>query len=102
MDFETIHYEVNDAAASLILSRPARSNALNARMLEEVNVAMDLAEADRRVRVVVVTGAGAAFSSGFDLKEQMESQPTGFDQWQAILPTDFNPVIRFLHSPKPT
>src|SRR5207245_101334 len=34
MDFETIHFEINDAAASLILSRPARSNALNARMLE--------------------------------------------------------------------
>ena len=70
MDFETIHYEVKEAAASLILSRPARSNALNARMLEELNVAMDLAEADQRVRVVVVTGAGAAFSSGFDLKDE--------------------------------
>ena len=43
MDFETIHYEIKDAVASLILSRPARSNALNARMLEELNVAMDLA-----------------------------------------------------------
>ena len=102
MDFETIHYEVNDAAASLILSRPARSNALNARMLEELNVAMDLAEADRSVRVVVVTGAGAAFSSGFDLKEQMERQPTGFDQWQAILRKDFDAVMRFWHCPKPT
>jgi enoyl-CoA hydratase len=102
MDFETIHYEVNDTAASLILSRPARSNALNARMLEEVNVAMDLAEADQRVRVVVVTGAGAAFSSGFDLKEQMERRPTGFDQWQAILRKDFDAVMRFWHCPKPT
>jgi enoyl-CoA hydratase/carnithine racemase len=102
MDFETIHYEVKEAAASLILSRPARSNALNARMLEELNVAMDLAEADQRVRVVVVTGAGAAFSSGFDLKEQMERRPTGFDQWQAILRKDFDAVMRFWHCPKPT
>jgi enoyl-CoA hydratase len=102
MDFETIHYEVKDAAASLILSRPARSNALNSRMLEELNVAMDLAEADQRVRVVVVTGAGAAFSSGFDLKEQMERRPTGSDQWQAILRKDFDAVMRFWHCPKPT
>ena len=58
MDFETIRYEVKDAAASLILARPARSNALNARMLEELNAAMDRAEADQSVRVVVVTGAG--------------------------------------------
>jgi len=102
MDFETIHYEVTDAAASLILSRPARSNALNARMLEELNVAMDVAEADQRVRVVIVTGAGAAFSSGFDLKEQMERRPTGFEQWQAILRKDFDAVMRFWHCPKPT
>ena len=102
MDFETIHYEVKDAAASLILSRPARSNALNARMLEELNVALDLAEADQRVRVVVVTGAGAAFSSGFDLKEQMERRPSGFEQWQAILRKDFDAVMRFWHCPKPT
>src|SRR5215471_2208461 len=102
MDFETIHYEVKDAAASLILSRPARSNALNARMLEELNAAMDLAEADQSVRVVVVTGAGAAFSSGFDLKEQMERQPSGFEQWEAILRKDFDAVMRFWHCPKPT
>src|SRR6478609_6801182 len=41
MDFETLHYEVRDAVASLILTRPARANALNARMLEEINIAMD-------------------------------------------------------------
>jgi enoyl-CoA hydratase/carnithine racemase len=102
MGFETINYEVKDAVASLILSRPARTNALNARMLEELELAMDLAEADERVRVVIVTGAGTAFSSGFDLKEQMERRPTGFEEWQAILRKDFDAVMRFWHCPKPT
>ena len=102
MGFETINYEVKDAVASLILSRPARTNALNARMLEELELAMDLAGADERVRVVIVTGAGAAFSSGFDLKEQMERRPTGFEEWQAILRKDFDAVMRFWHCPKPT
>jgi enoyl-CoA hydratase len=102
MGFETINYEVKDAVASLILSRPARTNALNARMLEELELAMDLAEADERVRVVIVTGAGTAFSSGFDLKEQMERRPTGFEKWQAILRKDFDAVMRFWHCPKPT
>ena len=85
MGFEMINYEVKDAVASLILSRPARTNALNARMLEELELAMNLAEADERVRVVIVTGAGGAFSSGFDLKEQMERRPAGCEEWQAIL-----------------
>jgi enoyl-CoA hydratase len=102
MGFEMINYEVKDAVASLILSRPARTNALNARMLEELELAMNLAEADERVRVVIVTGAGGAFSSGFDLKEQMERRPAGFEEWQAILRKDFNAVMRFWHCPKPT
>lgn len=102
MQFETITYQVKDSIAQLTLSRPARTNALNGRMLEEINAAMDLAEADEQARVVVVTGAGAAFSSGFDLKEQMERRPTGFDQWKPILRKDFDAVMRFWHCPKPT
>jgi len=102
MQFETITYQVNNLVAHLTLSRPARTNALNGRMLEEINAAMDLAEADEQVRAVVVSGAGAAFSSGFDLKEQMERRPTGFDQWKPILRKDFDAVMRFWHCPKPT
>lgn len=102
MQFETITYFVQDSIARLTLSRPARTNALNARMLDEINAAMDLAEADADVKVVVVTGTGSAFSSGFDLKEQMERRPTGFDQWKAILRKDFDAVMRFWHCPKPT
>lgn len=102
MDFETIAYRVEESVAHLTLSRPARTNALNGRMLEEINAAMDLAEADARAKVVIVSGAGAAFSSGFDLKEQMERRPTGFDQWKPILRKDFDAVMRFWHCPKPT
>src|SRR5215470_15272426 len=102
MEFEAIAYRVEHSIANLTLSRPARTNALNSRMLEEIGRAMDLAEADEEVRAVVVMGAGAAFSSGFDLKEQMERRPTGFDQWKSILRKDFDAVMRFWHCPKPT
>jgi enoyl-CoA hydratase len=102
MEFEAIGYRVEHSIAHLTLSRSARANALNSRMLEEINLAMDRAEADEGVRAVVVMGRGAAFSSGFDLKEQMERGPTGFDQWKAILRKDFDTVMRFWHCPKPT
>ncbi|MFT4098942.1 MAG: enoyl-CoA hydratase/isomerase family protein [Rhodoblastus sp.] len=102
MDFETIAYRVEASVAHLTLSRPARANALNGRMLDEINAAMDLAEADASAKVVIVSGAGAAFSSGFDLKEQMERRPTGFEQWKPILRKDFDAVMRFWHCPKPT
>lgn len=50
----------------------------------------------------MVQGAGAAFSSGFDLKEQMERRPTGISEWRPILRKDFETVMRFWHCPKPT
>jgi enoyl-CoA hydratase/carnithine racemase len=100
--FATILVEKRDGIARLILSRPERANALNAQMLDEIKAAMDDIERDSNSRVVIVTGAGKAFSSGFDLKEQMERRPTGFDQWRAVLRKDFDTIMRFWHCPLPT
>jgi enoyl-CoA hydratase len=100
--FATIELEILDAVARITLNRPERANALNQAMLTEIGQALDEAEADAAVRVVIVRGAGAAFSSGFDLKEQMEGRPTGVDQWRPLLRKDFDTVMRFWHCPKPT
>jgi len=102
MSFGTIRYEVSGHVAQLTLDRPERLNAMNRAMLEEINRACDAAEADAEVRVVVVTGAGAAFSSGFDLKEQMEARPSGADAWRKILDDDFAATMRFWSLSKPT
>jgi enoyl-CoA hydratase/carnithine racemase len=71
-------------------------------MLGEIGQALDDAERDPNVRVLIVRGAGAAFSSGFDLKEQMERRPQGMDQWRTILRNDFDTIMRFWHFPRPT
>lgn len=102
MTFATIAVEKTGAVARLVLSRPERANALNAQMLDEIKTAMDDIEGDGQSRVVIVTGAGKAFSSGFDLKEQMERRPTGFEQWRTVLRKDFDTIMRFWHSPLPT
>lgn len=102
MTFQSITYGVADHVAQLTLNRPERLNALHAGALHEINAAMDQAEADAEVRVIVVSGAGRAFSSGFDLKAQMEQQPQGDAVWRAILDLDFDTTMRFWNSPKPT
>lgn len=100
--FNTILFEHKDHIAQIILNRPERLNALAKESLQEINAAMDLAEADEAVRVIVVAGAGRAFSSGFDLKAQMETQPQGAKVWREILDLDFDTTMRFWNSPKPT
>ena len=102
MTFQSIIYSVADHVAQLTLNRPERLNALHAGALHEINAAMDQAEADADVRVIVVSGAGRAFSSGFDLKAQMEQKPKGDAVWRAILDLDFDTTMRFWNSPKPT
>ena len=72
MTFSTIVYEPLEGVARITLNRPERANALNQTMLAEIGMALDRAEQDPAVRALVVQGAGGAFSSGFDLKEQME------------------------------
>lgn len=102
MAFSKIIYETLDNLARITLNRPERANALDPEMLDEINAAMDRAESDPTVRAVVVRGAGAAFSSGFDLKAQMEARPTGVEEWRPLLRKDFDTVMRFWHCPKPT
>ena len=100
--FRTIAVEKIGPIARLTLSRPERANALNAAMLSEIGTALDEIEQDTGVRVLIVTGAGTAFSSGFDLKEQMERRPVGVESCRPILRKDFDTIMRFWHFPRPT
>jgi enoyl-CoA hydratase len=101
-DFQSIEFEVTGHVSRLMLNRPERLNALHKSALEEIHRAMDLAEADAEVRFIVVHGAGRAFSSGCDLKAQMEQRPEGEQVWREILDLDFDTTMRFWNSPKPT
>ncbi len=100
--YTTIAVERLGAVARLTLTRPERANAINQAMLGEIGSALDEIERDPQVRAVIVTGAGAAFSSGFDLKEQIERRPSGVEAWRPLLRNDFDTIMRFWHFPRPT
>ncbi len=106
MPYRTLLYETRPVAggavALITLNRPDRLNAMNKAMLEEMQAACDAAEADDSVRVVVLTGAGRAFSSGFDLKEQAADPLQGVEGWRPALRRDFDAIMRFWHLSKPT
>lgn len=63
--------------ATVLLDSERNRNALSRRLLAELAAALDEAAADPDVRVVVLTGAGPAFCSGADLKEQADGKGPG-------------------------
>jgi enoyl-CoA hydratase len=69
MEFQTILYAAQDGIAEIRLNRPHRLNAVVQELYTELTQALDLAEADREVRIVLLTGEGRAFCVGADLKE---------------------------------
>jgi enoyl-CoA hydratase/carnithine racemase len=101
-DYQAIEVSREAGVAHLQLNRPERINALGKAMLLEIQAAMDALEADAEVRVIVLSGAGRGFSSGFDLKEQMARKPEGAAVWREILELDFSTTMRFWDCPKPT
>ncbi len=58
-----------DGIATLTLNRPDQLNAFDLKMIEAWRAALESAEADERVKVIVVTGAGRAFCAGGDFEE---------------------------------
>lgn len=68
-EFDNIEYEKSDGVATISLDRPEKMNAMSMELIEETCVALDDAEEDDDMRVIVLKGNGAAFSAGWDLGE---------------------------------
>jgi enoyl-CoA hydratase len=66
-------YEVRNRKAYLTLNRPDRLNAITAEVARELRARVDEANADPDVHVIVLQGAGRAFSAGYDMKEYAEA-----------------------------
>lgn len=61
--------ELDEGIAWITLNRPDKRNAMNPELNDEMVRVLDALEIDERVNVLVLTGAGDAFSAGMDLKE---------------------------------
>jgi trans-feruloyl-CoA hydratase/vanillin synthase len=65
----TVLVEIADRVAWVTMNRPEKRNAINPTMSFEMLDVFEALEADERCGVVVLTGAGDAYSSGMDLRE---------------------------------
>lgn len=73
MDYETLTYGRADRVATITLNRPERLNAISRAMPDEIRAAVERANADDLVHVIVLQGAGRAFCAGYDLKAYAEA-----------------------------
>jgi 2-(1,2-epoxy-1,2-dihydrophenyl)acetyl-CoA isomerase len=71
----TVRSEVAERIATITLDRPDVLNAFDRALKEELLAALKHAARDADVRVVIVTGAGRAFSAGQDLRERLPADP---------------------------
>jgi enoyl-CoA hydratase len=85
----------------LTLNRPAKLNALSGPLVAAMVAALDAAAADPDVRVIVLEGAGRAFSAGYDLTEEVEGGVEGPVRWRELLAADVAATLRILDLPKP-
>jgi len=90
-------YAVANRVATITLNRPDKLNAWTAVMEREVRAAMQDAEHDDQVRVIVLTGAGRGFCAGADMSLLSTVAEKGLDdarRAQAVQPTAFGEGIR--------
>jgi len=87
-EYQEILYEKQRGGVLITLNRPEALNAITRSMLKEMHHALAEAEADPEVRAIVLTGAGRAFSSGFD--QRTTSGRRRDMQWPYGMPTDMS------------
>lgn len=105
MAYETIRFETEGPLAWITLNRPDKLNAISRAMVRELDQALDAALGDESVRVILLNGEGRAFSAGFDLEPHAPAGQSPEEETAALkqeLREDFDLIMRFWDSPKPT
>ena len=110
MNYETIIYEKERGRARIILNRPEKMNALTDQVWFDIDCALDEAEQDPEVRVVIFKGAGRAFCAGHDLSGKIGQvttpvNPNERPSHKKLLWVEHGRIARYVrifNFPKPT
>ena len=84
-DDQVVLYSTRGHVATIMMNRPGMANAQDTALIDGIDHALDLADADDEVRVVILAGKGKHFSSGHDLKELVGDTEAG--EWRKMRET---------------
>lgn len=101
MSYETILYvkDATDKFATITINRPDKLNAMNKTVVREIDAALAAAVADPEVNALIITGAGRAFSSGYDL--QGGDFDVDFDFWVEDMSENAQALLNIWNAPIP-
>ncbi len=104
MDYQNLILEKKNWIGYLTLNRPDKLNSLSLELMAELRHALDMIEDDPEIKVVILTGAGRAFSAGFDISPK-EGEPEIYertsDEWRSRLKKNIDTFLKIWHSSKP-
>ena len=83
--YEHLLYEQHDNVLVITLNRPEHMNALSPQLEGEIYEALDQAAEDDTIRSIIITGAGKAFSAGYDMLAIDDWRAAGEDTTRATL-----------------
>jgi len=99
---DVVLYERRGPAAWVTFNRPNKLNAIGGEVVRRLRESWRQAAADDEVKVVVLTGAGRAFSAGYDIAEEVEQEIEGAERWHEVLAEDVDLTMELWSLPKPT
>ncbi|MBU1398171.1 MAG: enoyl-CoA hydratase/isomerase family protein [Proteobacteria bacterium] len=99
MDFECLICEKKENIAIIKLNRPKVLNAMNKRLWLDLQQALADTIDDEKIRVLIITGEGRAFSTGADLKDSKGRSLKAYRDYLVHLQEISRTIIRY---PKPT
>ena len=103
MSSSSIDIKVIESAGTIVLNRPDHGNALTRSMVQQLVEALDDLYLEKRVRAIILTGAGDSFCVGADVAEMRPSQELDDpeEQWGADAADFRDLLVRMLEITKP-
>lgn len=100
MEFENLIYEKKEDTVIIRFNRPRRKNAISLELSEELGKALDMAEGDKEVRFLVLTGSNDIFSSGADFSNPENAITMIRRELDAA--SGRSPIVKLINFPLPT
>ena len=98
MKFNAILLDIAEGVATITLNRPDKLNSFTGEMHADLKQAMQIIQAERSVRALMITGAGRGFCAGQDLSERMMGEGKETTDVGNSLEKNYNPLLKQLRA----